>query len=434
MNNHWINQLPIDKDAAIKAEQAADELRLKIQKEQEAKKAQEKKRLEELRKKRQEEQKRKHKQRNWNPNDIQLNSKGRKIGRPKKSNRLPESGPLKAVLSDEEYQEWQQVAAERQKCDEAKLIECALNKPVKFTVMGAPRPLPRPRFVGGQNGKPGRVISITNPVDRLWKDLVVRKAHAFVAANGNYTPFSKYHPISIKLRFYMPVHVYKTKPKFPRPNLPGCYHEQKPDIDNLAKMALDAITQAELIPDDCHIAELITQKLCVIRQRARMEVEISPLPFYPEEPLLDPLDIIQPNDALPKRFSLQAPGHWEKFKEAHGPKGIAMAQELDKNIKPIAFRKFNEAEHKPKWLSIPEDVQRKLDEIDRQAEEKFKKAQAAKAERETRKYKAKRSPEAKARCLANLAKGRATRKANLEKKKQQQQGYPAKPDEPRSGE
>lgn len=43
------------------------------------------------------------------------------------------------------------------------------------------------------------------------------------------------------------------------------YHIQKPDIDNLVKSTMDAITNINLWRDDCQVDSLITRKVWVDR-------------------------------------------------------------------------------------------------------------------------------------------------------------------------
>ena len=112
---------------------------------------------------------------------------------------------------------------------------------VLLNIEGTPRPQPRPRFVGG------RVVSTADANARRWKDLVkaagkmAADAHGVIAAQA----------VAVVMRFDMPT------PKADRHGLP---HTFRPDADNLAKLALDAVMDAGLLKDDAAVSTLVVTK------------------------------------------------------------------------------------------------------------------------------------------------------------------------------
>jgi len=107
---------------------------------------------------------------------------------------------------------------------------------VMFTVRGLPRAQPRPRFFGR------RVVSTTGPASR-WREAVRRAASEAGRAAGG-MPWLE-GPVSVDMRFTFPT------PKAERWGQP---HTVKPDLDNLAKLVLDAMAEARLVAKDQRVA------------------------------------------------------------------------------------------------------------------------------------------------------------------------------------
>lgn len=117
------------------------------------------------------------------------------------------------------------------------------DEAVVFEVRGVPRPQPRPRFVG-----PGRVVSTAGKAVKAWKAAVVREAKAVRAERG---PLPKASALAVSLVFTF---------VGPRGGH-GRAHLQRPDVDNLAKLVMDAVIEAGLIHDDALIFALAARKV-----------------------------------------------------------------------------------------------------------------------------------------------------------------------------
>lgn len=112
---------------------------------------------------------------------------------------------------------------------------------VLLNVEGNPRPQPRPRFVRG------KVISTADANAKRWKDLIQSAAKAAAQAHGQI----QVPAVAIVLRFDL------ATPKGERHGLP---HTFRPDADNLAKLALDAVMSAGLLKDDAAVSTLVVTK------------------------------------------------------------------------------------------------------------------------------------------------------------------------------
>lgn len=112
---------------------------------------------------------------------------------------------------------------------------------VLLNIEGNPRPQPRPRFVRG------RVIATADANAKRWKDLIQSAAKLAVEAHGQIQVAA----VAAVLRFDLPT------PKAARHGLP---HTFRPDADNLAKLALDAVMAAGLLKDDAVVSTLVVTK------------------------------------------------------------------------------------------------------------------------------------------------------------------------------
>lgn len=109
-------------------------------------------------------------------------------------------------------------------------------------VAGAPRPLPRPRFVPGRR-KP---VSIADPRARAWARAIEAAARSVPRAEW------MTGPCRVSCWFYMPT---AKAERWGRP------HTARPDADNLAKMALDCLERAGALPlGDAKVASLEAEK------------------------------------------------------------------------------------------------------------------------------------------------------------------------------
>lgn len=123
-----------------------------------------------------------------------------------------------------------------------------------FTVNGTPRPQPRPRFVKGH------VVSMADPGTRLWRAKVV-------AVCAELPMLPQETPLAVEMLFRMPT------AKANRINLA---HTQTPDVDNLAKLILDAMQDANMLHNDSHVSRLTVLKRWATPGDAGVSVQICP--------------------------------------------------------------------------------------------------------------------------------------------------------------
>lgn len=107
-----------------------------------------------------------------------------------------------------------------------------------FFVPGRPRPQPRPRFANGH--------AYTPDTAKDWKAAVVA---AYVKSVGVNEPTKL--PVALRLEFYFQLPKSKLA-AYGRGELSG-YHSQRPDLDNLEKAVMDALTDAGAWADDCQV-------------------------------------------------------------------------------------------------------------------------------------------------------------------------------------
>jgi len=124
---------------------------------------------------------------------------------------------------------------------------------IVFTVNGTPRPQPRPRFVKGH------VVSTADQGTRLWRAKVVS-----VCAELPKLPEKT--PAAVEMVFRMP------SAKTDRVNLP---HLSTPDVDNLAKLILDAMQDANMLPNDSAVSRLTVIKRWALPGDAGVSVQVS---------------------------------------------------------------------------------------------------------------------------------------------------------------
>ena len=113
--------------------------------------------------------------------------------------------------------------------------------PITFSANGTPRPQPRPRLARG------RVVSVADANAKRWIATVESSARLALAGTAKATG-----PLRVDMLFRMPT---KEKPRHGKP------HTFRPDSDNLAKLALDAMMRAGLIADDATVSHLEIRKV-----------------------------------------------------------------------------------------------------------------------------------------------------------------------------
>lgn len=127
---------------------------------------------------------------------------------------------------------------------------------------GHPRPQPRPRVIRG------RAISTLDPLASSWKARIRASSSAIPRELGNLAP----GPLSCSMAFLMPT---QDAARFGKP------HTQVPDLDNLAKLVLDAIQDTGLIANDSHVALLSVSKSWAPADKAGVIVELENLEAQP---------------------------------------------------------------------------------------------------------------------------------------------------------
>jgi Holliday junction resolvase RusA-like endonuclease len=80
-------------------------------------------------------------------------------------------------------------------------------------------------------------------------------------------------PISVTLGFYMPCQAHMSKKN--KQAIQFKPHTVKPDIDNLVKLVLDALTKAEFWKDDSQVVILKAVKYWAGNERCGISVEIE---------------------------------------------------------------------------------------------------------------------------------------------------------------
>jgi Holliday junction resolvase RusA-like endonuclease len=135
---------------------------------------------------------------------------------------------------------------------------------VLLNVEGTPRPQPRPRLCKG------RIVSTADAKAKRWKHLVHQTGKLAVEAHGQIQA----QAVAVVMRFDMPT------PKADRHGLP---HTFRPDADNLAKLALDAVMDAGLLKDDAVVSTLVITKTWAAKGALTMTLHLddrtpSPIP------------------------------------------------------------------------------------------------------------------------------------------------------------
>ena len=123
-------------------------------------------------------------------------------------------------------------------------------KSLSFVVVGTPKPQPRPRATI-RNGRAG---VYNPPIADEWKRAVM--VYAWLD-NKPCDPFAK--QIKVTIHFYLPrPKTLKTVKKWLMREI---YHTSKPDIDNLIKSTLDALTDCGMWHDDSQICIIEATKM-----------------------------------------------------------------------------------------------------------------------------------------------------------------------------
>lgn len=117
---------------------------------------------------------------------------------------------------------------------------------IKARINGIPKPQPRARATM----RKGRVWHYTPDTVEQWKSDVQSALCVYL---GNRIT----RPIFLKIAFYLP----RPKSMNRKADFDGCiYHHKRPDIDNLEKAVMDAITDMQLWADDSQVCRKVSEK------------------------------------------------------------------------------------------------------------------------------------------------------------------------------
>jgi Holliday junction resolvase RusA-like endonuclease len=128
----------------------------------------------------------------------------------------------------------------------SKSFDISLVEVAKFFVKGAPKAQARPRFRSCGNGR--KIVYIPAAV-QAWK-----KTIALCAAVNRPKKLNISNSMIVEVNFWMP------RPK-KNNNKNNAQHIIKPDIDNLVKVVLDALTLAKYWVDDSQVICLNASKI-----------------------------------------------------------------------------------------------------------------------------------------------------------------------------
>jgi Holliday junction resolvase RusA-like endonuclease len=127
---------------------------------------------------------------------------------------------------------------------------------------GHPRPQPRPRFYQG------RIIANGDANSQAWKRILVGAIQQAKLAQRWVTPLPDV-PLIIRMDFFFAT---KDAQRWHTP------HTHKPDTDNLAKLAMDALQQLNIMLDDSCVSTLRISKTWVGERTEGVSISIAALP------------------------------------------------------------------------------------------------------------------------------------------------------------
>ena len=120
-------------------------------------------------------------------------------------------------------------------------------QPIEIFVPGEPKGQPRPRAFA-RNG----MVRMYDPATAEgWKCAIADEWRRSVPKLETITV-----PVSLTLRFYMPRPKSHFNSKRSLKSTAPFYHAKKPDVDNMAKAVMDALTQLQVWQDDDQVVIL----------------------------------------------------------------------------------------------------------------------------------------------------------------------------------
>lgn len=132
-------------------------------------------------------------------------------------------------------------------------------------VEGVPKAQPRPRACAR-----GKFVTMYDPgTARLWKATVKNG----IRAVWNGQPYGG--PLHVTIGFLMPRPKWHLTPKGKLKLTAPYHHTGKPDVDNLAKAALDAMTDLGVWRDDSQVSHLEVLKVYSLTPGARIILRLA---------------------------------------------------------------------------------------------------------------------------------------------------------------
>jgi Holliday junction resolvase RusA-like endonuclease len=149
---------------------------------------------------------------------------------------------------------------------------------ISFFVQGEPKGQPRPRASMFRNAGRPRVFDPGTAEN--WKSLIMVEAKAF----RDQLPIEGPICLAVEFHFTRPKNHFQIR----RGELAGVkaaaplWKEAKPDIDNLLKAVMDALTQVGAWRDDAQVCEtVVRKKFCELYQAQGAQITISRLEVTP---------------------------------------------------------------------------------------------------------------------------------------------------------
>lgn len=137
---------------------------------------------------------------------------------------------------------------------------------IQFTVIGEPTGKQRPKFSTFN----GRAVAYTLKKTENYENLVKL---SFVQQCGNHKPYDKAIPLKADITAYFAIPKSATKTKRKMMIAEQLNPLKKPDLDNIAKICLDALNGIAYY-DDSQIVELAVRKKYSEQPRTEIKIDI----------------------------------------------------------------------------------------------------------------------------------------------------------------
>jgi Holliday junction resolvase RusA-like endonuclease len=154
---------------------------------------------------------------------------------------------------------------------------------LSFFVPGTPKAQPRPRAFARNFGGKWQARVYDASTAEGWKAAIAVAAKPFLPSEP------LVGPVELHIDFYMPRPKSHSTKKGLRPAAPN-WHTQKPDIDNLEKAVMDALTQIGMWSDDSQVCVKQTTKFWS-SEKSGARIVIGE-PEYDTHPTTNQLEIL----------------------------------------------------------------------------------------------------------------------------------------------